>query len=79
MKKYEDGALSSGDLSYVFKIVEDYIARRAFCGIPTAGLNKIFAYLDHEVDRYGNDAPYPARLAYAILSKKESARFPRDA
>lgn len=79
VKKYEDGALSSGDLSYVFKIVEDYIARRAFCGIPTAGLNKIFAYLDHEVDRYGNDAPYPARLAYAILSKKESARFPRDA
>ena len=78
VKKYQDGELSSGDLSSVFKIIEDYIARRAICGIPTAGLNKIFAYLDHEVERYGNGAPYPERLAYAILSKKESARFPRD-
>lgn len=79
VKKRQDGLLSGDDLARVFSMVESYIARRAICAIPTAGLNKIFAYLDREIERYGDGASYPERLAYALLSKKESARFPSDA
>ncbi|MGN0908353.1 MAG: DUF262 domain-containing protein, partial [Succinivibrio sp.] len=79
LRKFQNDALSKDDLLRIFGIVESYTARRIICGIPTAGLNKVFASLDREVERHGAAAPYPDRLAYVLLSKKDGARLPGDA
>ena len=53
--------------------------RRNICEVPTNALNKIFLNLNKDIYRYDNtpDA-YVDKFIYALLSKKESGRFPDD-
>ena len=47
--------------------------------MPTNALNKIFLNLNKEIIRYDNTADdYVSKFIYALLSKKESGRFPDD-
>lgn len=75
----QDGKLSLDDVLQVFLITENYLFRRNICEVPTNALNKIFLNLNKEILWYDNTADnYVQKLIYALLSKKESGRFPDD-
>ena len=75
----QDGKLSTDDVVQVFLITENYLFRRNICEVPTNALNKIFLNLNKEIIRYDNTPEnYVQKFIYALLSKKESGRFPDD-
>ena len=76
----QDGEkLSVEDLTQIFLITENYLFRRNICDVPTNALNKVFLNLNREVIRYDNSTnDYVQKFIYALLSKKESSRFPDD-
>lgn len=46
---YSSGIISRDDFAEILKLVENYVFRRAICGIPTNSLNKTFAILYREI------------------------------
>lgn len=75
----QDGKLTDEDVLQVFLITENFLFRRNICEVPTNALNKIFLNLNKEILRYDNTADsYVQKFIYALLSKKESGRFPDD-
>ena len=79
LKLNQDGKLSVDDVLQVFLITENFLFRRNICEVPTNALNKIFVNLNKEILRYDNTANnYVQKFIYALLSKKESARFPDE-
>lgn len=80
LRLHQDGKLTTDDVLKIFLITENYLFRRNICEVPTNALNKIFLNLNKEIIRYDNTADnYVAKFIYALLSKKESGRFPDDA
>ncbi len=76
---HQDGKLTTDDVLRVFLITENYLFRRNIGEVPTNALNKIFLNLNKEIIRYDNTADdYVSKFIYALLSKKESGRFPDD-
>lgn len=79
LRLYDENKLDISELSEIFLITENYLFRRAICDLPTNALNKIFSTLHREIARYeGNDEGYVEKFKYALLSKKDRARFPDD-
>ena len=79
LRLQQDGKLTTDDVLRVFLITENYLFRRNICEVPTNALNKIFLNLNKEIIRYDNTADdYVSKFIYALLSKKESGRFPDD-
>ncbi|MGN0363633.1 MAG: DUF4268 domain-containing protein [Bilifractor sp.] len=75
----QDGKISSDEVTRIFLITEDYLFRRNICEVPTNALNKIFLNLNKEIIRYDNTTNgYVDKFIYALLSKKESGRFPTN-
>ena len=75
----DNGKLSMEDVVNSFLMVENYLFRRSICDLPTNALNKIFLALHKDVVRYDKtEDNYVEKLKYALLSKKEKARFPED-
>lgn len=79
LRLYDENKLDMSELSEIFLITENYLFRRAICDLPTNALNKIFYMLHREITRYeANDLGYVEKFKYALLSKKDRARFPDD-
>lgn len=79
LRLYDENELDISDLAKIFLITENYLFRRTICDLPTNALNKIFLILHREITRYeGNDVGYVEKFKYALLSKKDRARFPDD-
>lgn len=75
----QDNKLTINEVLKIFEITEIYLFRRNICEVPTNALNKIFLNLNKEILRYDNTADnYVSKFIYALLSKKESGRFPDD-
>lgn len=75
----EKSILNADELVDVFQLTESYLFRRTICDLPTNALNKIFLMLHREIVRMeGNENDYAEKFKYALLSKKERARFPSD-
>ena len=80
LRLYDEKKLSMEQVSDSFLITEKYLFRRTMCDLPTNALNKIFLMLHREIVRYdGTEENYVEKLKYALLAKKERARFPDDA
>lgn len=79
LRLQQDGKLTNDEVLKVFLITESYLFRRNICEVPTNALNKIFVNLNKEIIRYDNTLDdYVSKFIYALLSKKESGRFPDD-
>lgn len=79
LRLHDENKLTLGQVSEVFLITENYLFRRTICDLPTNALNKIFLMLHREIVRYdGTEENYVEKFKYALLSKKEKARFPND-
>ena len=75
----QDGKISNDDVLKILLVIENYLFRRNICDVPTNALNKIFLNLNKEILRFSNNADdYVQKCIYALLSKKESGRFPND-
>ncbi len=48
----KNGYVSEDELSKALNAIECYIARRIVCGLPTSSLNKIFAAMGAEINKY---------------------------
>ena len=71
--------LSIDDAASVFQTTEAYLFRRTMCELPTNALNKIFLMLHKEIVRYdGTTNNYLEKFKFALISKRERARFPDD-
>ena len=80
LRLHSENKLSMDEATDIFLTTENYLFRRTICDLPTNALNKIFLMLHKDVMRYdGTDDNYVAKLKYALLAKKERARFPDDA
>lgn len=80
LRLHFENKLSMDEVTDIFLTTENYLFRRTICDLPTNALNKIFLMLHKDVMRYdGTDDNYIAKLKYALLAKKERARFPDDA
>ncbi len=76
----KSGSLTIADVREIFLFTENYLFRRSICDLPTNSLNKIFLMLHKEIIRYdGSDADYVEKFKFALLSKSDRGRFPRDA
>ena len=71
---YTQKKLNRDELICILKLVENYVFRRAICGIPTNSLNKTFATLSRELDK----EHYFESFMAAILLKDSYRRFPGD-
>ena len=79
LRLYDENILTLTQVQEIFQTVESYLFRRAMCGLPTNALNKIFHMLHRDIVRYdGTEDNYVEKFKYALMSKKESARFPND-
>ena len=79
LRLYNENKVTLAQVTDVFLTTENYLFRRTICDLPTNALNKIFLLLHREIIRYdGTDDDYVEKLKYALLSKKERARFPDD-
>lgn len=79
LRLHQDEKLTTNDVLRIFLITENYLFRRNICEVPTNALNKIFLNLNKEIIRFDNSADnYVSKFIYALLSKKESGRFPNN-
>ncbi len=71
---YSDGVLSKADFIPIIALIESYICRRAVCGIPTNGLNKLFpSFIKHiQKDEYFKSL----KAHFGYLTEKQ--RFPNN-
>ena len=72
---YASGRITKDDFLMVINYVENYVFRRAICGIPTNSLNKTFATLYKSF----NKANYVEGLGAAFQLMDGYKRFPADA
>ena len=79
LRLYTSHEISMENLVEIFSVIESFLFRRTICELPTNSLNKIFLFLHREIMRYdGEGKNYVEKMKYALLSKKEKARFPED-
>lgn len=75
----EKCVLTAAELVEIFQFTESYLFRRTICDLPTNALNKIFLLLHREIIRMdGSEENYVEKFKYALLNKRERARFPDD-
>lgn len=79
LRLFDEKTLDISQTSEIFTTTEAYLFRRTICDLPSNALNKIFLLLHREIIRYdGTNSEYVTKFKYALLSKKEKARFPND-
>ncbi len=79
LRLWKEGKLNIEEVTDIFLTTENYLFRRAICDLPTNALNKIFLLLHKEIVRLdGTEDDYVAKFKFALLNKKERARFPDD-
>jgi uncharacterized protein with ParB-like and HNH nuclease domain/predicted transport protein len=72
---YSNGLISKDEFKEIISLVENYVFRRAICGIPTNSLNKTFATLYKGIQQ----ASYLESVKAAFQLMDSYKRFPNDA
>lgn len=71
---YENGLITSDDFKQIVSLVENYVFRRAICGIPTNSMNKTFATIYKTIQKV--DYLEGVKAAFQLLDSYK--RFPND-
>ncbi len=71
---YETGTITNDDFKQIISLVENYVFRRAICGIPTNSMNKTFATIYKAIIKI--DYLEGVKAAFQILDSYK--RFPTD-
>ena len=79
LRLHREEVLGWDEVSDIFLSTETYLFRRMMCDLPTNCLNKIFLALHREIVRFdGMTSDYVRKFKYALLSRTERGRMPRD-
>ncbi|MEG1950506.1 MAG: DUF262 and DUF1524 domain-containing protein [Odoribacter sp.] len=71
---YTDEVITIDEFKEIIALIENYVFRRAICGIPTNSLNKTFATLYKSIDK----SQYLESLKAAFQLMGNYKRFPND-
>ena len=71
---YETGTITNDEFKQIISLVENYVFRRAICGIPTNSMNKTFATIYKAIQK--TDYLEGVKAAFQILDSYK--RFPTD-
>ncbi|GAA9389654.1 DUF262 and DUF1524 domain-containing protein [Helicobacter pylori] len=71
---YSDGVLSKDDFIPIIALIEDYICRRAVCGLGTNSLNKVFPSFTKHIQK----DQYFESLKAHFVCLTEKQRFPNN-
>lgn len=71
---YETGTITNDEFKQIISLVENYVFRRAICGIPTNSMNKTFATIYKAIQK--TDYFEGVKAAFQILDSYK--RFPTD-
>ena len=72
---YQSGIISKDEFKQIIDLVENYVFRRAICGIPTNSMNKTFATLYKSIQK----SSYLECVKAAFQLMDSYKRFPSDA
>jgi uncharacterized protein with ParB-like and HNH nuclease domain/predicted transport protein len=72
---YESGTITNDEFKKIINLVENYVFRRAICGIPTNSMNKTFATLYKSIQK--TDYLEGVKAAFQLMDSYK--RFPIDA
>jgi uncharacterized protein with ParB-like and HNH nuclease domain/predicted transport protein len=72
---YDNGIISKIEFCEIISLVENYVFRRAICGIPPNSLNKTFATLYKIIDK--NNYLESLKISFQLMNSYK--RFPSDA
>jgi uncharacterized protein with ParB-like and HNH nuclease domain/predicted transport protein len=72
---YESGAITNDEFKQIISLVENYVFRRAICGIPTNSMNKTFATLYKSIKK--TDYLEGVKAVFQLMDSYK--RFPTDA
>lgn len=72
---YETGTITNDEFKQIINLVENYVFRRAICGIPTNSMNKTFATLYKSIKK--TDYLEGVKAAFQLMDSYK--RFPTDA
>lgn len=72
---YETGTITNDEFKQIINLVENYVFRRAICGIPTNSMNKTFATLFKSIKK--TDYLEGVKAAFQLMDSYK--RFPTDA
>lgn len=82
LNKYKESSINEKEVSEIFSIMENYLARRIICNMPTTGLNKFFSTLNKDIENYISKNPsenYVEIFKYILNSRSGDLRVPKDA
>ena len=71
---YETGLITNDEFKQIINLVENYVFRRAICGIPTNSMNKTFATLYKSIQK--TDYLEGVKAAFQLMDSYK--RFPTD-
>jgi uncharacterized protein with ParB-like and HNH nuclease domain/predicted transport protein len=71
---FETGTITNDEFKQIISLVENYVFRRAICGIPTNSMNKTFATIYKAIQK--TDYLEGVKAAFQILDSYK--RFPTD-
>ena len=78
-EKYTQDRLEKEEVIEIFRLIESYVFRRAICGIPTHGLNRIFVDLTGQIDREQIDTDDYVQSLKVVFARMTGGRhFPSD-
>lgn len=72
-QKYSDGDLKPSDMVSVLRMIESFLVRRLFAGVPTNALNRLFTRLAYQLPQ---DAEFVAGVRHVL--SMPSRRWPSD-
>ena len=73
-ESYVQGLIEKAEAIEIFRLIENYVFRRAICGIPTNTLNKTFAALTGQIDKDN----YLQSLKAEFSQMTGNKRYPSD-
>jgi len=71
---YETGTITNDEFKQIISLVENYVFRRAICGIPTNSMNKTFATIYKAIQK--TDYLEGVKAAFQLMDSYK--RFPTD-
>ena len=71
--------LTTDELDEILLMIESYLVRRNFMKLPIASLNKVFAFMPAEVNKYLEEGhTFKDSVIYSLANKTANTRFPKD-
>jgi uncharacterized protein with ParB-like and HNH nuclease domain len=81
LDEYTKGNINTKELSEIFSVIENYLARRIICNMPTTGLNKFFSTLHKDIKNFiskNSDANYVEVFKSILINRLGDLRVPKD-